>query len=219
MNIIYKAYCITNALFTKTLNYVMEKKSPLEYNDTQRMNNNRQTIVHTLYHFTYPMTRITPRIYLGNAYNSRDYYALKHANVGLIINCTTEFPNYFPDEFDYVQVPVQDIPNESLVPYFQTITGKMHTFLRDNPEKSIFIHCFMGASRSVSFLIAYFVRYHNMTVDETIEKISALRPFINLNVDFYFQLVEYHMSLNTELVFDDDSHDDTSAVRDDNPRA
>jgi protein-tyrosine phosphatase len=197
MNLLYKAYCLTNTLVTKSLNYVIDKKTPLDYVKTHRMNQEKVSIAGSLYYFTFPMTKITNRIYLGNAYNSRDYYELSKANVGLIINCTTEFPNYFPEEFEYVQVPVQDIPNESLTNYFPVVTQKIHTYLQENPEKNVFIHCFMGASRSVSFLIAYLMRYSNMTVDESIEKIEKLRPFINLNVDFYFQLVEYHLELNS----------------------
>jgi protein-tyrosine phosphatase len=213
MNLLYKAYCFTNTLVTKSLNYVIEKKTPIDYIKTQRMNQEKVSIMNSLYHLTFPMTQITTRLYLGNAYNARDFYELKKANIGLIVNCTTEFPNYFPEEFDYVQVPVQDIPNESLTSYFPTVTQKIHEFLKEHPTKNVFIHCFMGASRSVSFLIAYLMRYTNMTVDESIEKIESLRPFINLNVDFYFQLVEYHLALNTEpslYIVDEEKHSDNT---------
>lgn len=209
MNLLYKAYCLTNTLVTKSLNYVMEKKTPIDYIKTQRMNQEKVSVVNSLYHLTFPMTHVTQRLYLGNAFNARDFYELKKANIGLIVNCTTEFPNFFPDEFEYVQVPVQDVPNESLTPYFNSVTQKIHQYLQENPTKNVFIHCFMGASRSVSFLIAYLMRYNHTTVDESIEKIESLRPFINLNVDFYFQLVEYHLTLNTEsaICIPDDDKD------------
>jgi protein-tyrosine phosphatase len=66
----------------------------------------------------------------------------------------------------------------------------------EDPSASILIHCFMGASRSVAILISYLIKYHNMSVDIALEYIEKRRPFINLNVDFYFQLLEYQMNKN-----------------------
>lgn len=195
MNLLYKAYCMTTTLLNKSYYYMVDKRSTTE---TQRMNSDRTTFTSNLYNLSYPMTRILPRVYLGNAYNARDFYCLKQCDVGLIINCTTEFPNYFPEEFTYIQIPVEDVPHESLYTYFKSVSRSIHEYLQNFPEQSVFIHCFMGASRSVSFLIAYMITYNNKSVDESIEFIESLRPFINLNVDFYFQLVEYHMTLQAD---------------------
>ena len=194
MNLLYKAYCVTSTLINKSYYYMVDKRPEYE---TLRMNSDRSSFVQNIYNITYPMTQITPRIYLGNAYNARDYYTLKENNVGLIINCTPEFPNHFPEEFSYIQIPVDDAPNESLSGYFYNVSRSINEFLNTYPDKSVFIHCFMGASRSVSFLIAYMITYMNKSVDESIEYIESLRPIINLNVDFYFQLVEYHMTFHS----------------------
>ena len=190
---LYKLYCYGNTLMNKSISYI---NNPVKDIKTQRMKETNKNIIKNLYDFSYSMTEIIPRIYLGNAYNARDYYTLKEKNVKLIINCTKEFPNNFQNDFEYMNVPIFDENNVNISDYFDTISNKINDVYTSDPSASILIHCFMGASRSVAILISYLIMYHNMTVDIALEYIEKRRYFVNLNIDFYFQLLEYQMNKN-----------------------
>jgi len=188
---LYKLYCYGNTLVNKSISYINNKTKDIK---TQRMKETNTNIIKNLYDFSYPMTEIIPRIYLGNAYNARDFYTLKEKNIKLIINCTKEFPNNFENDFQYINVPIFDENNVSISDYFETISSEIERVYKSDPSASILIHCFMGASRSVAILISYLISYHNMTVDLALEYIEKRRYFVNLNIDFYFQLLEYQMN-------------------------
>jgi protein-tyrosine phosphatase len=163
---------------------------------TQRLKETNSNVFKNLYDFSYPMTEILPRLYLGNAFNARDYYELNNKDVKLIINCTEEFPNFFQDDptIEYINIPILDENNIDISKYFDTIADKIHNHY-NTTQSSILIHCFMGASRSVAIMCAYLIKYNNMTVEDALTYIESLRPLINLNVDFFFQLIEWQMTL------------------------
>jgi hypothetical protein len=190
---LYKLYCYSNTLINKSISYI---NNPVKDIKTQRMKETNKNIIKNLYDFSYSMTEIIPRVYVGNAYNARDYYTLKEKNIKLIINCTKEFSNNFKNDFEYMNVPIFDENNVDISDYFDTISNKINDVYTSDPSASILIHCFMGASRSVAILISYLIRYHNMTVDIALEYIEKRRYFVNLNIDFYFQLLEYQMNKN-----------------------
>jgi protein-tyrosine phosphatase len=190
---LYKFYCYSNTLISKSLSYISNPSKDIK---TQRLKETNKNIVKNLYDFSYSMTEIIPRVYLGNAYNARDYYSLKNKNIKLIVNCTKEFPNNFENEFQYINVSILDENNTDISSYFDSTTDKINEVLTNDPSSTILIHCFMGASRSVAILISYMIKYHNITVDAAIDYIEKRRYFINLNIDFYFQLLEYQMKKN-----------------------
>ena len=55
----------------------------------------------------------------------------------------------------------------------------------------ILIHCKFGISRSVSFIIAYLIKYFGYTVKKAMNYIKKRRKQINPNQGFLDQLVEY----------------------------
>jgi protein-tyrosine phosphatase len=185
---LYKLYCYTYVLLNKTAYYI---KSHNKETNVMRLKDKENTMIQNLYDLSYPMSKIIDGIYLGNACNSRDYYNLKDKNIKSIVNCTVEFPNYFPDEFNYYNVPILDESRQKITDYLNETTK----FIHDNIENgNVLVHCFMGASRSVAIVVAYLVRYHNFTVEEAIAKIDSIRNIVNINMDFYIDLINFQFS-------------------------
>lgn len=185
---LYKLYCYTHVLFNKTIYYV---KSHNKDSSVVRLKDKENTIIQNIYELSYPMTMIIDGLYLGNARNSRDYYELKDKNIKSIVNCTIEFPNYFPDDFNYHKVSILDENRQKISGYLKDATEFIHGRIKDG---GVLVHCFMGASRSVAIVVAYLVRYHGMSVDEAIYKIDRLRSIININIDFYMDLINFQNS-------------------------
>jgi hypothetical protein len=140
------------------------------------------------YFFSDP-TLIIDDIYLGSAYNASDKDFLDNNDIGLIINVTPDISNYYIDEdIQYLSIKIYDNNLDDIKPYLNIAFDKIKSFKSSQPDKKILIHCFMGASRSVSILIYYLMKKYNYTLDDAISFIKQKREIINLSTLFYNDL-------------------------------
>lgn len=137
--------------------------------------------------FVYPPTEIIDNIYLGSAFNAACFYQLKTLNIGLILNVTKEITNYYPDEFVYHKFRIYDDNKENINSYlddaYQTIIK-----YQSKCKKNIFIHCFMGASRSASIMIYYLMKKHKMKLEDALTFLKTKRDIINLSESLLMEL-------------------------------
>lgn len=195
MDTTYKIYCMGTMLCDKYWSYLYDASGTIMAN-TKRMYDRDRGVLGSLYDLTYPSTLITDNIYLGNSYNAKDYYDLNKNNIGLIVNTTTDMSNYYDSYFEYVNIHIRDINGANLLPYIDEVVDKMHTYLTENPNKKILVHCFMGSSRSASIVISYLMKYKKWSLRDSLNYITNKRPVVNLNIDFYNQLIQYEKKIN-----------------------
>jgi len=189
MDHIIKSYHYSSMLLDKSIDYIQNINNKTK---TNRVSPSRNTnFLKTLYNLTYTSTEIIERIYLGNAFNAKDYNQLKQNNIGMIVNVTEEIPNYYLEDFMYTRIPIRDYNESSILEYLDITITKIHKYLEDNPDKNVFIHCFMGSSRSASVVIAYLIKYNQMRYDDAYEFIKSKRPIVNLNLSFREQLIKF----------------------------
>lgn len=131
-------------------------------------------------------THIIDNVYLGSAFNSACYRMLKEIGINIIINVTREIQNYFPDDFTYKKYDLYDDNKEDVSPYLED----SYDFITENADKKIFVHCFMGASRSASIVIYYLMKKHNMTIENAIAFLRDKRKIVNLTIKFRDNLNE-----------------------------
>jgi protein-tyrosine phosphatase len=62
-------------------------------------------------------------------------------------------------------------------------------------NENLFVHCQMGKSRSVSFIIAYLMKYEKMKLDAAYLYVKKLRRIAFPNIGFMRQLKEYEKHL------------------------
>tara|TARA_B100001093_G_scaffold106204_1_gene98526 strand:- start:79 stop:678 length:600 start_codon:yes stop_codon:yes gene_type:complete len=185
----YKIYCLGNVLLDKGYSYFSS-----EANDNKkaiRMNNIDRGTFGSLYDLTYDSSLIINQLYLGNSCNARNYYELEHNKVGLIINISPCISNYFENEFEYYNVKVEDIYGADILCHLDSTVTKMHDFIENNPQKSVFVHCFMGSSRSATIIIAYLMKYHGYNLRDGLNFVKEKREVVNLNKDFFNQLSDF----------------------------
>ena len=107
------------------------------------------------------------------------------------------------DTIKYCQVPVNDIESADILTYLEGATAFVHACLTGDcgdtddgsdgrmTPTSVLVHCEMGMSRSSTIVIAYLMRYHNMTRDEAYIAVKKRRPLTNPNQGFWKQLEEF----------------------------
>lgn len=192
----YKIYCLGNVLIDKGYNYWNSQDNSNK--KAVRMNNIERGPLGSLYDLTYDSTLIVDQLYLGNSCNARNYYELENNKVGLIINSSPCISNYFQNEFEYYNVKVEDISGADILCHLDNTVTKMHDFIENNPQKSVFVHCFMGSSRSATIIIAYLMKYHNYNLRDALNFVKEKREVVNLNQDFFKQLSEFDKTLNNK---------------------
>lgn len=122
-------------------------------------------------------THIIDNIYLGSAYNAASTKTLRSFDIKFIINATKEISNYYPDEFTYVRYKLHDNNKNSIIEYLNDAYEKILEYQK--LPGNIFIHCFMGASRSASIVIYYLMKRKNMEFNTALEFIRNKRSIIN----------------------------------------
>jgi protein phosphatase slingshot len=133
---------------------------------------------------------IIDNIYLGSAFNASHSTTLKNLNIGLIINVTSEISNYYPNKYKYKKYTLVDNNSESIKQYFKDSYLSILEYQNEENNKNILIHCFMGASRSVSIVIYYLMKKHNYSLNDAIHFIRNKRHIINPTILFYKELYD-----------------------------
>jgi hypothetical protein len=170
---------------------------------------------------------VVARLYLGSqsAASQEAYDSLMQANIRGIVNCTTEVPCYFKlenskdstsleegggDERElkvkYCQIPVHDMEFVNILTYLQgattfidaMLTGKNQNDVDSVLPGSVLVHCQLGVSRSATIVIAYLMRFHDMTRDEAYIACKKKRPCINPNPGFWNQLATFERWIQIE---------------------
>jgi protein phosphatase slingshot len=144
-----------------------------------------------IYNYYSDPSHIIDNIYIGNSANARDYYNLVELKIGMVVNCASEIPCYFENEFKYVFINILDIEGADIYPFLDDSVDQIHLFNKNNPNANILVHCFMGASRSVSIVIAYLIKYYNYDFESALNLCNSKRSVVNVNVDFCDQLIKY----------------------------
>jgi atypical dual specificity phosphatase len=145
------------------------------------------------------ITEILPSLFIGGYGGAMNEILLQKYNIKTIItlNKKLKLPHSDNYKYEYYLYDMDDVPSFSIKVYFNEITDIIH----DSIEKknNVLIHCYCGVSRSVSFCIAYLIKYCNMTLVQSYEFIRTKRPIIEPNDGFIKQLQIYYKQSQEEL--------------------
>ncbi len=94
-----------------------------------------------------------------------------------------------------MRVPLKDEETEDAGKRFENATK----FIKRCEDKKgkIYVHCTAGASRAPTMVLAYLITYKDVCLADAYNFIKSLRPFININSHFLFQLAQLEISLGT----------------------
>ena len=136
--------------------------------------------------------KITPNLYLSGIGGLVQENIHKN-QITCIINATYEAPHFQSETIDSFRVPVDDQANENLFDYFDEIADLIEKTAKQGGVTVV--HCIAGVSRSASFVIAYLIKYKNMTLKEAYKHVKQIRPVSGPNQGFMNQLIQYEQKL------------------------
>ena len=130
--------------------------------------------------------QITEKIYLGNEDTASDKELLKKLNISNILICAEGCEPFFPNEYTYKILYIDDAIDENIISWFQ----EAFKFI-DSSINNIYIHCVMGISRSPSIVIGYLMYKKKMKYEEAYDFVKNKRNVISPNSGFQEQLKKF----------------------------
>ena len=121
---------------------------------------------------------------------------IKKFNITLIINATNEGPLLSMHGITSYRVPVVDTPNEPIGLYFDDVSNLIEANRRRG--KSSVVHCMAGVSRSTTLILAYMIKYTNLSLLESFMHTKAIRLCIRPNMGFMKQLMDFELKTRGE---------------------
>ena len=143
-------------------------------------------------------SKIFDWLYLGNYRNSGDINTLKDLKINYILNCASEckLKNDLPTDINYLHIKINDSPNIDIASYFEDTNDFIHKAKLSGGK--ILVHCFLGSSRSSTFVIAYMIKYMGYTTISALNYLKDKRPIVMPNTGFLFKLQKYEKKIKNE---------------------
>lgn len=165
----------------KTESNIKEEHQENKLVDTEERLYQQMGVIKRAFIFFDEPTHIIDGLYLGSAYNAAKKGNITKYNYGLVINVTKELSQYCDDEdVEYYNFPIYDNNKDSITKYLDESYNTIKNFKKENSDKNVLVHCFMGASRSASVMIHYLMKEYNMTFEAAIAFVRGKRKTVNL---------------------------------------
>lgn len=139
------------------------------------------------------MSRILPKLYLGNFRDASNMTLLKRNNISHILCSAGELNAVFPQNFVYKLIRASDHPGFNLGMYLDSAADFINNSLRSGT--GVLVHCYMGISRSTSCVMAYLMKYQNMTMTSAFSLCKKNRSIVCPNPGFMNQLRKFSEKL------------------------
>ena len=125
---------------------------------------------------------IKNKLFLGNYYSATQKEELKKRGVTHILMVGYLLHEFFPDDFEYGNIEIEDDERENIFRYFYTCIN----FIEES--KICFVHCQAGVSRSASIVIAYVMYNLKLKYEDALKYVRDKREYIYPNNGFRLQL-------------------------------
>ncbi|KAJ3669617.1 hypothetical protein LUZ60_011567 [Juncus effusus] len=137
--------------------------------------------------------QIEEGLYLGSLGAAMNKDELKKLNITHVLIVARSLGPPFPDEFIYKKIDVLDSPETNLAEYFE----ECFNFIDEAKAAggNVLVHCFAGRSRSVTIVVAYLMKKHQMSLGSSLSLVRSKRPLAAPNAGFFRQLDNYEKSL------------------------
>lgn len=137
---------------------------------------------------TYP-SFIIDGLYLGPYTSAQSKDILDELSINTIINMTSEYPNFYQNQYSYINIKLHDTMDEDIYSHFDKLANIIDNLIKN--KKNVLVHCAAGQSRSASIVLAYFIKIKKMSLKSAISFVKEKRSCISPNIHFIRSLIRY----------------------------
>ncbi|CAF1059906.1 unnamed protein product [Adineta steineri] len=148
--------------------------------------------------FLMSISEITPQIFISGQM-AATLEQVHKLGITYILNVAVESSAIvYPKHVKLEKYEISDFPTTPISNYFHTLTDKIHAHLNANKQHKVLVHCMAGISRSTTIVIAYLMRYLNLSLRDAYLLCKRHRPICFPNLGFWNQLISYEFQLKRE---------------------
>ena len=148
----------------------------------------------------YAYSEIMEGLCIGSELSAHSELIFKKHKIERVLAVGAGLQKAFVGKCEYMSISIEDSRNEDIYQFFDSTYKYIDKALND--KAPLFVHCREGISRSVSVVLAYFIRKYRWSYVDAMNFVSEKRDHINPNKYFEKQLIEYHLSKNTNVLRD-----------------
>ncbi|XP_057291386.1 uncharacterized protein LOC130614019 isoform X3 [Hydractinia symbiolongicarpus] len=137
--------------------------------------------------------KVCKGLFIGSQDASANLEELQASGITHILNVAVYTENHYPKLFTYKNVSMYDVPSYDISEHFEDCSKFIENAITSNG--SVLCHCNAGISRSSTVIMAYLMKYKNMTLDDALELVQKARPIAMPNIGFLVKLQEYGLKL------------------------
>ncbi|EAS01378.2 dual specificity phosphatase domain protein (macronuclear) [Tetrahymena thermophila SB210] len=143
--------------------------------------------------------KLKGNLYLGSVYGADSIKQNNKEKIFSILSIGNEPENQIKldtKEFNHLTLEIYDHPNFQILHFFEAAISFIKQALSKN---NVLVHCFAGASRSSTIIIAYLMKEHQMTFQEAFNLTKSKRQKTNPNQGFLEQLKQYENIIKQQI--------------------
>lgn len=163
------------------------------------------------------MSIIKENLYLGAQVDTLDIEQLRKLKITHIVCVENGLECSYPQELKYLHIKAHDSSEFLLSPYFDEAADYIDKATRKEGGK-VLVHCKWGISLSPTIVVAYLMKYYEMSLAQAKKHVSDRRPEIFISEGFQKQLEQYEKSL-AETKASEEQKEDIIEFKDDVPDA
>ena len=175
--------------FNKYINFGKSLLSKISRKKCDKCNKFIDSHLFKIHYNSHP-TEIFNWLYLGTFANACDIKELRRMKINYILNVANECNNKnLPKDIKELHLNIKDSEYFEISTYFD----EANEFINKCKSEGgiLLVHCKLGISRSASFILAYLIKYHKLTLENALEFVKQKRNQIKPNEGFMKQLYEY----------------------------
>lgn len=152
---------------------------------------------HKNHEFKPEANEIIPRLYISDVVTANTPSTLNDLNITHVVSVMLEadIPKVSMSSLviqpKRYNLPILDRPSAELYASLDDVV-KFIKQAMDDPEARVLCHCYAGASRSTSVVVAYLVSSQSMDVDEALALVKSKRKISQPNSGFVAQVRSWH---------------------------
>ena len=140
------------------------------------------------------MTLVIPRVWISGEKEATDDRWLKKNNITHILNCAVEVDYFPPENVKYAKIFLDDSLEQDISKSVNLAADHIYACLYEGGN--VLVHCAAGISRSVSMVIAYLIKYHDMDYKNAYDTVSKKRKIAYPNKSFQTQLKKFQTKIH-----------------------
>ena len=140
------------------------------------------------------ISKINDFLYLGGVSDIKEA-AFVENQISHVVNMAEELYNFkYPVEgLSVHRANIKDSPDENILLCMDTCLNFIHNARQEGGH--IFVHCLAGSSRSASVVIAYLIKYSDLSLKEAYHHACQCRDNVYPNAGFWNSLIEFELQV------------------------